>query len=146
MRVDFNVPMDKKTGEITNTQRIEAALPTVQYALDNGAKSVVLMSHLGRPNGQASSKLSLEPVAKKVSELLGRPVTFVPDRIGPETDVCLEPEVGSVFCSKTFAFMLKRKERQKTQTVHIHKADKDKVVAFRSALSKLGDVYVNDAF
>ena len=138
--------MDKKTGEITNTQRIEAALPTVQYALDNGAKSVVLMSHLGRPNGQASSKLSLEPVAKKVSELLGRPVTFVPDCIGPETDVCLEPEVGSVFLLENLRFHAEEEGKTKNADGTSTKADKDKVVAFRSALSKLGDVYVNDAF
>lgn len=63
------MPLDK-AGSITNDQRITGALPTIQYALDNGAKSIVLMSHLGRPNGQASSDLSLKVVADKVSELL----------------------------------------------------------------------------
>ena len=70
IRVDFNVPQDKVTGEITNTKRIEAALPTIKYALDQGA-SVVLASHLGRPNGQVVSKYSLAPVAKKLEELIG---------------------------------------------------------------------------
>src|SRR5215210_5840051 len=70
MRVDFNVPQDKKTGEITNIQRITAALPTIQYALEKGA-SVELMSHLGRPNGQKTLKYTLKPVAAKLEALLG---------------------------------------------------------------------------
>ena len=68
--VDFNVPLDKKDGSITDTQRITAALPTIRYALDNGAKNVVLMSHLGRPNGQADEKLSLNVVAEELKKLL----------------------------------------------------------------------------
>jgi 3-phosphoglycerate kinase len=77
MRVDFNVPM--KEGVITNTQRIEAALPSIRHCLENGAKSVVLMSHLGRPAGQPKPEFSLRPVAEKLQELLERPVTFLPD-------------------------------------------------------------------
>ncbi len=76
MRVDFNVPQDKTTGAITNTARISAALPTIQYALEKGG-SVVLMSHLGRPDGQRVEKLTLKPVAAKLSELLGKPVQFL---------------------------------------------------------------------
>ena len=85
MRVDFNVPQDKKTGAITNTQRIAAALPTIKYALDQGA-SVVLMSHLGRPNGQVVAKYSLCPVARKLSDLLGRPVLFLDDCVGASVE------------------------------------------------------------
>src|SRR5580704_18927464 len=81
MRVDFNVPQDKKTGAITNTQRIAAALPTIRYALDQGA-SVVLMSHLGRPDGQRVAKYSLKPVAAELEKLLGRPVRFCDDCVG----------------------------------------------------------------
>jgi phosphoglycerate kinase len=81
IRVDFNVPLDKATGAITNTQRIVAAIPTIQYALEQGA-SVVLMSHLGRPNGQRVAKYSLKPVAEKLSEVLGRPVRFLEDCVG----------------------------------------------------------------
>ena len=76
MRVDFNVPQDKATGAITNTQRIVAALPSIKYALEKGA-SVVLMSHLGRPDGQKIAKFSLKPVAVELEKLLGRPVTFL---------------------------------------------------------------------
>src|SRR5262252_1222666 len=85
MRVDFNVPQDKKTGAITNTQRITAALPTIKYALDHGA-SVVLMSHLGRPDGKKVDKYSLKPVVEKASELLGRPIRFLNDCVGPEVE------------------------------------------------------------
>src|SRR5476649_2193063 len=85
MRVDFNVPQDKQTGAITNTQRIVAALPTIQYALDHGA-AVVLMSHLGRPDGKKVEKYSLKPVAAKAAELLGRPIKFLEDCVGPEVE------------------------------------------------------------
>src|SRR5712671_1325439 len=85
IRVDFNVPQDKQTGVITNPQRIVAALPTIQYALDHGA-AVILMSHLGRPDGERKAKYSLKPVAAKVLELLGRPVTFLSDCVGPEVE------------------------------------------------------------
>ena len=69
MRVDFNVPM--KDGEITDPKRIVSTIPSIKYLLDNGAKSVVLMSHLGRPDGQKNDKFSLKPVVGKVSELVG---------------------------------------------------------------------------
>lgn len=82
MRVDFNVPM--KDGEITDPKRIVSTIPTIKYLLDSGAKSVVLMSHLGRPDGQKNDKFSLEPVVDKVSELVGKDVTFVPDCVGDD--------------------------------------------------------------
>ncbi len=76
VRVDFNVPQDKKTGAITNTQRIAAALPTIKFLLEGGA-SLVLMSHLGRPDGKVVEKFSLRPVAAELEKLLGRPVKFI---------------------------------------------------------------------
>src|ERR1700733_10150931 len=82
LRVDFNVPQDKVTGAITNNQRIVAALPTIKYALEQGA-SVVLMSHLGRPDGKVIAKYSLQPVATELTKLLGKPVAFAPDCVGP---------------------------------------------------------------
>ena len=84
MRVDFNVPLNKE-GEITNTQRVDAALPTIQYALEKGAQSVVLMSHLGRPNGQKNAKYSLKPVAEYLSTKLPN-CTFLEDCVGAEIE------------------------------------------------------------
>src|SRR5512137_1253957 len=81
IRVDFNVPQDKTTGAITNTKRIEAALPSIKYVLDQGA-SVVLMSHLGRPDGKVVAKYSLKPVAEALQKLLGKPVNFLADCVG----------------------------------------------------------------
>jgi phosphoglycerate kinase len=82
MRVDFNVPQDKVTGAITNTARIAAALPSINHVLEQGA-SIVLMSHLGRPDGQKIAKFSLKPVAAELEKLLNRPVTFLDDCVGP---------------------------------------------------------------
>merc|ERR1719333_1446894 len=78
IRVDFNVPQDKNDPSIiTNTQRIDAALPTIKAVLEKGAKSVVLASHLGRPDGMVQDKFSMAPVAKALEEKLGKPVTYV---------------------------------------------------------------------
>merc|ERR1712129_595479 len=87
IRVDFNVPQDKQDPNIiTNTARIDAALPTIKHALDQGAKSVVLCSHLGRPNGEKNAKFSMAPVAEAVQEKLGVPVTLMSDVVGPEVE------------------------------------------------------------
>ncbi len=150
MRVDFNVPQDKKTGAITNTQRIDAALPTIRYALDHGA-SVVLMSHLGRPDGKVVEKYSLKTVADKTAERLGRPVTFLSDCVGPAVEAaCAALKPGQVVLLENLRFHLEEegkvtvKNADGTETKE--KADPEKVAAFRASLSKLGDVYVNDAF
>ena len=96
MRVDFNVPQDKVTGAITNIQRIAAALPTIKFALEKGA-SVVLMSHLGRPDGQKIAKFSLQPVAAELAKLLGRPVKFLDDCVGPDIEAtCAALQPGEV--------------------------------------------------
>ncbi len=146
MRVDFNVPQDKQTGEITNTQRITAALPTIQYALDNGA-SVVLMSHLGRPNGAKTPKYTLKPVAKKLQELLGKPVKFLDDCVGPEVEAaCAALRPGDVVLLENVRFYIEEEGKAKDADGNSVKADKAKVEEFRQSLTKLGDVYVNDAF
>ena len=82
MRVDFNVPM--KDGQITDPKRIVSTLPSINYLLENGAKSVVLMSHMGRPKGAPSDKFSLAPLVPAVSDYIGKKVTWVPDCVGPE--------------------------------------------------------------
>src|SRR6266542_2456613 len=85
IRVDFNVPLAQGGQEITSDKRIKASLPTIQYALDRGA-AVILASHLGRPKGKPNPEMSLKPVAARLAELLGRPVTMAPDCIGPEVE------------------------------------------------------------
>jgi phosphoglycerate kinase len=146
MRVDFNVPQDKKTGAITNTQRIVAALPTIKYALDKGA-SVVLMSHLGRPDGKKVDKYSLKPIAEKVQELLGRPVQFLSDCVGPEVEkACAALKPGGVILLENLRFHIEEEGKIKNEDGTSVKADPAKVEAFRASLTKLGDVYVNDAF
>lgn len=146
MRVDFNVPQDKATGAITNNQRIVAALPTIQYALAHGA-SVVLMSHLGRPDGKASAKFSLQPVATELAKVLGRPVAFAADCVGPVAEqaaAALKP--GDVLLLENLRFHIEEEGKVKNEDGTSTKAAPAQVAAFRASLSKLGDVYVNDAF
>ena len=146
MRVDFNVPQDKATGEITNPARIAAALPTINYILEQGA-SVVLMSHLGRPDGKRVEKFSLKPVAKKLEELLGKPVKFLSDSVGPEVEAtCAALKPGEVVLLENLRFHIEEEGKVKNKDGTKTKADPEKVTAFRASLTKLGDVYVNDAF
>jgi phosphoglycerate kinase len=149
MRVDFNVPQDKATGAITNTKRIEAALPSIQYVLDQGAASVVLMSHLGRPDGKAIAKYSLKPVADVLPKLLGKPVTFLADCVGPAVEAACAKGVaknGAVILLENLRFHIEEEGKIKNEDGTSTKADPKAVEAFRASLSKLGDVYVNDAF
>ena len=148
MRVDFNVPQDKATGAITNPQRILAALPTIRYALERGA-SVVLMSHLGRPDGKVIAKYSLKPVADKLQELLGRPVKFLTDCVGPAVEQACAPgalKAGDVVLLENLRFHIEEEGKIKNEDGTSVKADPKAVEAFRASLSRLGDVYVNDAF
>ncbi|XP_052796682.1 probable phosphoglycerate kinase [Mya arenaria] len=145
IRVDFNVPLKGTT--ITNTQRIDAALPTIKYALENGAKSVVLMSHLGRPDGRPQDKYSLRPVKAVLDERLGREVKFLDDCVGPAVETaCMDPAMGSVFLLENLRFHLEEEGKGVDSEGKKVKASAEDVEKFRASLSKLGDVYVNDAF
>jgi phosphoglycerate kinase len=148
MRVDFNVPQDKTTGAITNNQRIAAALPTIKFALEQGA-SVVLMSHLGRPDGRKIAKFSLQPVAVELERLLGRPVTFLDNCVGPAIEAACAPgqlKAGDVVLLENLRFHIEEEGKVKLEDGTSKKADPKAVEAFRASLTKLGDVYVNDAF
>ena len=146
IRVDFNVPQDKVTGAITNAKRIEAALPTIKYALDQGG-SVVLMSHLGRPDGKRIEKFSLKPVAAKLQELLGRPVKFLDDCVGPEVEAaCAQARPGDVILLENLRFHIEEEGKVKLEDGTKLKADAAAVKEFRASLTRLGDLYINDAF
>jgi phosphoglycerate kinase len=130
IRVDFNVPL--KNGVIGDDTRITSSLPTITYALDHGARVVILASHLGRPKGKPNPEMSLQPVAARVGELLKRPVIFAADCIGPaaEQAVASAPD-GSVVLLENLRF---------------HPEEEKNDAAFAKQLATLADVYVNDAF
>lgn len=145
MRVDFNVP--QKDGKITNNQRIVAALDSIKYALDQKAKSVVLCSHLGRPDGNKNLKFTLSPVADELKTLLGRDVTFLSDCVGSEVEAaCADPAPGSVILLENLRFHIEEEGKGVNSSGAKVKAEPAKVAEFRASLRKLGDVYVNDAF
>ena len=130
-RVDFNVPLEKGTAKITDDTRIRESLPTIRYCLNEGA-AVVLMSHLGRPDGQRVASLSLKPVADRLSELLQRPVVFL--------DEC----VGQTVESRVKA--LRPGEVALLENLRFHAEEEQNSPAFVAQLARLGNVYVNDAF
>jgi len=148
IRVDFNVPQDKNDPSIiTNTQRIDGALPTIQYCLDQGAKSVVLASHLGRPDGNAVEKFSLAPVAKCLEGKIGKPVTFLKDSCGAEVEAaCADPASGSVILLENVRFNIEEEGKGVDKDGNKIKADKDSTAKFRASLAKCADIFCSDAF
>jgi phosphoglycerate kinase len=129
MRVDFNVPLAPGGQEITSDKRIKASLPSIQYALEHGA-ALILASHLGRPKGKPNAEMSLKPVAKRLEELLKRPVKMAPDCIGPEVE-SMKPAPGEVLLLENLRF---------------HAEEEKNDPEFSRQLAALCDVYVNDAF
>jgi len=148
MRVDFNVPQDKKDPTIiTNTQRIDGAIPTIKSVLERGAKSIVLASHLGRPDGCVVEKYSMAPVAKIVEEKLGVPVTFCSSVLGPETEAATaDPAVGTVILLENLRFNVEEEGKGVDADGNKIKAEAGKVKEFRAAIRKMADIYCNDAF
>ena len=148
IRVDFNVPQDKKDPNIiTNTARINGAVPTIQYCLEKGAKSVVLASHLGRPDGKPNPKFSLAPVAKALEAILGKPVTFLSGCVGADIEAATaDPAPGSVILLENVRFHIEEEGKCETETGEKVKADPEKVKAFRASLRKHADIFVSDAF
>jgi len=146
IRVDFNVPQEKD-GKITNTQRIDASLPTIEYALKKGAKSVVLMSHLGRPDGQVKKEATLAPVADILKEKLKRDIIFLDDCVGEKVEkATANPEKGSVILLENLRFHAEEEGAGVDKDGKKFKPSDEEVKKFRESLSKHGDVYVNDAF
>jgi phosphoglycerate kinase len=131
LRCDFNVPQNKETGEITSDKRIVAALPTIKYLLENGA-AVIACSHLGKPKGEWKDSLTLAPVAKRLSELLGTQVIFAKDIIGPdahEKAAALQP--GQIMLLENLRFDIREEKNG---------AD------FAKELASMAEIFVSDAF
>ncbi|DAA73101.1 TPA_exp: Phosphoglycerate kinase [Trichophyton benhamiae CBS 112371] len=146
IRVDFNVPLDSDF-KVTNPQRIVGALPTIKYAVENGAKAVILMSHLGRPDGKPNPKFSLKPVVPELEKLLGKNVTFLHDCVGKEVEEAVAgASNGQVFLLENLRFHAEEEGSSKDESGKKVKADPGAVEAFRKGLTALGDVYINDAF
>lgn len=130
IRCDFNTPIDAQ-GNLTDERRIQGALPTIRYLITSGA-AVIVVSHLGRPKGQFNPKYSLQPVAKRLSELIKMPVTLAQDVIGPDADrLCAAVQPGEIL-------ML--------ENVRFHAEEEANDPVFSSKLASYADVYVNDAF
>ncbi|KAG7106311.1 Phosphoglycerate kinase like protein [Verticillium longisporum] len=126
IRVDFNVPLDADK-KITNNQRIAGAVPTIKHAIDNGAKAVVLMSHLGRPDGKVNAKYSLEPVVAELEKLLGKSVQFTKDCVGPEAEEVVNKATGGqVVLLENLRFHAEEEGSSKDENGNKVKADKAK--------------------
>ena len=144
MRVDFNVPM--KDGQISDPKRIVSTLPSINYLLDNGAKSVVLMSHMGRPKGAPNDKFSLAPLVPAVSDYIGKKVTWVPDCVGAEASkVTANAKDGEVVLLENLRFYTAEEGKGEINGEKV-KATEAEVADFRKQLTTHGDLYVNDAF
>ncbi|MBU4345919.1 MAG: phosphoglycerate kinase [Candidatus Omnitrophica bacterium] len=130
VRVDFNVPQDENLN-ITDDTRIKATLPTIRYILEEGAGKVVLMSHLGRPDGKAVAKYSLKPVAQRLTQLLSEPVKFLNDCVGDEVKKEIEISQERVILLENLRF---------------HAQEEANDAGFARQLASLADIFVNDAF
>lgn len=145
VRVDFNVPI--KNGKITDDTRIRESLKTIQYSIENGAKSVVLMSHLGRPNGQKNLKYTLEPVVPALEKLINKKVEFVNDCVGDNVRSAVnQGNNGQIFLLENLRFYAAEEGSSEKEDGTKQKESKDVIENFRKELTSLGDLYVNDAF
>ena len=142
-QVDFNVPLDSDK-KVTNNQRIVGAVPTIKYAIDHGAKAVILMSHLGRPDGKANPKYSLKPVVPELEKLLGKKVVFTDDCVGPQVEETVnKASGGEVILLENLRFHIEEEGSSKDSEGKKVKADKGDVEKFRKGLTALGDIYIS---
>ncbi len=131
VRVDFNVPLDKKTGQITDDKRIRESLATIEFLIAKNAK-VILCSHLGRPDGTVAESLRMDTVAKRLSVLIGKPVQKLPDCVGEQ----VKRQVMAMQCGDVILL----------ENLRFHKEEEENDVGFSKKLAELAELYVNDAF
>ena len=130
IRCDFNVPLDDQLN-ITDDRRVQESLPTIQYVLKEGQSKLILMSHLGRPDGKVVEKLRLNPIAKRLQELLGQKVLKLDECIGQEVKEAVQKSSERVILLENLRF---------------HKEEEKNDPSFAKQLAELADIYVNDAF
>lgn len=131
LRVDFNVPLDMGTGAISDDSRIRGSLPSIRYLVDHRAKTIIC-SHLGRPKGKVDEKLRMKPVAERLSQLVGLPVSMAPDCVGRQTrESVKELGEGDILC---------------LENVRFHPEEETNDPGFAQELASLADIFVNDAF
>ncbi|HYP13607.1 MAG TPA: phosphoglycerate kinase [Bryobacteraceae bacterium] len=130
IRVDFNVPLAPGGQEITSDKRIKSSVPTIKYALEQKPAAVILASHLGRPKGKRNPEMSLKPVAQRLSQMLGQPVTMAPDCIGPEVEAMV-PKDGGILLLENLRY---------------HPEEEANDPEFSKQLASICDIYINDAF
>lgn len=144
VRVDFNVPI--KGGKVADTKRITATLETLNFLKDSGAKSIVLMSHLGRPDGQKKEEFSMKPVVTALEDIIKQKVTFLNDCVGAEVEKeCGSAKDGSIILLENLRFYLAEEGKGVIDGKKV-KAEKADIKTFRQSLTRLGEIYVNDAF
>lgn len=145
IRVDFNVPL--REGKVSDATRILSTLPSLKMSLDNHPKSLVILSHLGRPDGNPNPKYSLRPVAAELQKLLKHPVTFIPECVGEEVQKTLaKADNGSVFLLENLRFHVEEEGKGLDATGKKIKPSKEAIDSFRAQLTSYGDVFINDAF
>lgn len=139
--------MPLQDGKVTDATRITATIPTIQYLLEQKAKSIVLMSHCGRPDGRRQDKFSLKPCVPILKDLLKRDIKFLPDCVGAETEAaCANPSEGSIILLENLRFHVEEEGKGLDENGNKTKASSSDVQKFQESLTKLGDIFVNDAF
>jgi len=145
MRCEFNVPIRK--NRVSDPLRVVQTIPTIKYVLEKGAKSVVLITHMGRPNGRRNMKYSVLPIKPILEEQLGLQVRFVDDCVGPKVEaICANLPQGSVVLCENLRFHPEEQGKGLDENGKKVKCSKEQIATFRQSLSNLGDVFVNDAF
>ena len=145
LRADFNVPV--KDGKVVDDKRIVETMHTLFRILESNPKCLIIMSHLGRPDGRPVQKYSLKPVAERLQEIIGLPIHFLNDCVGKDVETAIANcNEGDIFLLENVRFHLEEEGKGQDEHGNPVKASKDQITEFRRQLTALGDIYINDAF